>query len=355
MQLFYSLDLGKLAARPEWARQIKGWSMDLPLAEIPEKALFAPGLVGHLIAYSPDVVILEDLSGLANSLYAALYCRLFTKPYLIWGLGNVPHKKQSRLRSLLGPFIKFLYSGASGFICYSNHAAEVYSQYGKPTFAAPNAFLPRMDPQKADAIKQSIEIRYRESVIRLVSIGVFKRQKRFDVLLQTISKLSGINLELHLVGDGPLREELEKQSGELGLQDRVFFHGALYEAEEKAQIFLKSQLGVMPGRGGLAIQELMSYGIPVISGVADGTEKDLIRNGSSGYFIEGVPSADEIADKVTQFVALPEENKRQMAISAVETVLNIANVEIMARGVAEAIAATSHHDREFKKTELAIR
>jgi glycosyltransferase involved in cell wall biosynthesis len=355
MQLFYSLEMGKVDAPVEWSRRIKGWSLELPLAEIPEKALFAPGLVGRLIAFRPDVVVLEDLSGLANSLYASLYCRIFSKPYLIWGLGNVPRKKPSRLRTILAPLIKFLYSGSSGFICYSNHAREVYSKYGKPAFVAPNAFLPRMELPEVKAVKYSIESRYRENVIRLVSIGVFKAQKRFDVLLQAISKLSDINLELHLIGNGSLRKELERQSADLGLQSRVFFHGALYGREEKAQIFLKSHLGVLPGRGGLAIQELMSHGIPVISGVADGTERDLIRDGFNGYLIDGVPSPGEIADRVNRFAELSIQRKQELAGTAVETVLNIANVEIMARGFAEAINATSHKSGQFKKTELAIR
>jgi glycosyltransferase involved in cell wall biosynthesis len=341
VQLFYSLGLGKVDAPLGWSRRIKGWSIELPLAEIPENALFAPSLVGHLIAYRPDVVVLEDLSGFVNSLYASLYCRLFSKPYLVWGLGSVPRKKPSRLRTLLAPFIKFLYSGASGFVCYSRHAREVYSQYGKPTFLAPNSYLPRMDLREVEAVRRSIESRYRESVIRLVSIGVFKAQKRFDILLRAICKLPDLHLELHLIGDGLLRNELERQSSDLGLQHRVFFHGALYGREEKAQIFLKSHLGVMPGRGGLAIQELMSHGIPVISGVADGTERDLICNGRNGYFIDDFLTPDDIALRIREFAMLAPEQKRRIAEQALETILHAGNVETMAQGFVEAVAATS--------------
>jgi glycosyltransferase involved in cell wall biosynthesis len=339
-QLFYSLEMGKVETRPLWARRIKGWSMELPLAEMSEKALFAPGLVGHLLAFRPDVVVLEDLSGLANSLFASLYCRLFSKPYLIWGLGNVPRKKRSRLRTLLSPFIKFLYSGSSGYICYSSYAREVYSKYGKPTFFAPNAYLPRMDPREVEAIKRSIDCRYRENVIRLVSIGAFKAQKRFDVLLTAIADLSDINLELHLIGDGLLRNELQQQCVELGLQNKVSFHGALYDRSEKARIFRDSHLGVMPGRGGLAIQELMAHGIPVVSGIADGTERDLICNGRNGYLVDDFLTPREIALRVREFVMLSLEQKRAIAEQAVETVLHMGNVETMALGFVEAVAAT---------------
>lgn len=341
LKLFYSLEMGKVDAPPEWSRRIKGWSLELPLAEIPEKALFAPGLVGHLMGFRPDVVVLEDLSGFANSLFASLYCRLFSKPYLIWGLGNVPRKKRSRLRTLLGPFIKFLYSGSSGFICYGSRAREVYSEYGKPAFVAPNAYLPRMDLQELEAIKRSIDCRYRENVIRLVSIGAFKAQKRFDVLLKAISGLSDINLELHLIGDGSLRNELQRQCTDLGLQSRVLFHGALYDRDEKARIFQESHLGVMPGRGGLAIQELMAHGIPVISGIADGTESDLICNGRNGYLVHDFLTAEDIALRIREFAILALEQKRAIAEQALETVLHMGNIETMAQKFVEAVAATS--------------
>jgi len=341
VRLFYSLELGKVDAPPAWARRIKGWSIELPLAEISESALFAPGLVGHLIAFRPDVVVLEDLSGLVNSLFASLYCRLFSKPYLIWGLGNVPKKKRSRLRTLLAPFIKFLYAGSSGFICYSGYARGVYAKYGKPTFVAPNAYLPKMGPQELEAVKRRIECRCRESVIRLVSIGAFKAQKRFDVLLKAISELSDINLELHLIGDGLLRNELQLQCADLGLQNRVFFHGALYGGDEKARIFRECHLGVMPGRGGLAIQEMMAHGIPVVSGLADGTERDLICNGRNGYLVDDFLTSEDIALRIREFAMLSLEQKRAIAEQALETVLHMGNVETMAQGFVEAVAATS--------------
>jgi len=82
--LFYSFKLGKVNSSPDWACQIKGWSIELPLAEIPENAVFAPSLVWRLMRFRPDVIVLEDLSGLANSFYVSLYCRIFSKPYLIW-------------------------------------------------------------------------------------------------------------------------------------------------------------------------------------------------------------------------------------------------------------------------------
>jgi len=45
-------------------------------------------------------------------------------------------------------------------------------------------------------------------------------------------------------------------------------------------MFTRADLFVLPGQGGLAIQEAMSYGLPVIVAEADGTEADLDQPGN---------------------------------------------------------------------------
>ncbi len=41
--------------------------------------------------------------------------------------------------------------------------------------------------------------------------------------------------------------------------------------------FSSADLFVLPGTGGLAVQEAMSHGLPVIMGQGDGTNDDLVR------------------------------------------------------------------------------
>jgi glycosyltransferase involved in cell wall biosynthesis len=49
---------------------------------------------------------------------------------------------------------------------------------------------------------------------------------------------------------------------------------------------------VMPWTGGLALQEAMLYGKPVAAAEADGSQKDLIRDGENGWRL---PPGDEAA------------------------------------------------------------
>jgi glycosyltransferase involved in cell wall biosynthesis len=115
----------------------------------------------------------------------------------------------------------------------------------------------------------------------------------------------------------------------------------MYGREEKARIFSQSHLGVMPGRGGLAIQELMGHGIPVVSGIADGTERDLISDGRNGYVLGKLLTPEDIELRVRQFESLGLEQKRAMAEQAVEMVLRTANAGTMAEGFVQAVVAAA--------------
>jgi glycosyltransferase involved in cell wall biosynthesis len=82
---------------------------------------------------------------------------------------------------------------------------------------------------------------------------------------------------LIIVGDGPERAELESLAKEV--YPSAEFIGAKHGAELKPY-FTEADLFVLPGTGGLAVQEAMSYGLPVIVAKGDGTQDDLVRSGN---------------------------------------------------------------------------
>ncbi len=79
---------------------------------------------------------------------------------------------------------------------------------------------------------------------------------------------------LVIVGDGPERQALKSLAAEIYPQAE--FVGAKHGVELKPY-FTEANLFVLPGTGGLAVQEAMSYGLPVIVAQGDGTQDDLVR------------------------------------------------------------------------------
>jgi glycosyltransferase involved in cell wall biosynthesis len=104
-------------------------------------------------------------------------------------------------------------------------------------------------------------------------VGRLQVRKRVDALLHACAQL-GSQPRLVIVGDGPEREVLQAIAREV--YPRTEFAGARHGAE-LAPYFKEADLFVLPGTGGLAIQEAMSYGLPVIVAQGDGTQDDLVR------------------------------------------------------------------------------
>lgn len=87
--------------------------------------------------------------------------------------------------------------------------------------------------------------------------------------------------ELHYFGDGPDRAELERETDELGLRSRVFFHGAVKRPQNALhQIDVLWQPSAVEGFG-LVVIEAMASGVPVVARAAGGT-LDIITDGNNG-------------------------------------------------------------------------
>jgi len=101
--------------------------------------------------------------------------------------------------------------------CYKNEFLKKYS-YIKPKSISviPNPFDFELIKKKADEFE--VDENY------IVAVGRLSKEKNFEYLIKSY-KLSDIEEELWLVGDGPLRDELENLVKKLNLKNKVKFLG----------------------------------------------------------------------------------------------------------------------------------
>jgi len=154
-------------------------------------------------------------------------------------------------------------------ISYSQRGADEYAALGFPReriFVAHNAVsrAPASAPDRRPLTVDRFTILF---------VGRLQARKRIDSLLKACAQLES-KPRLVIVGDGPERESLESLAREI--YPEAEFIGARHGAELKPY-FTEADLFVLPGTGGLAIQEAMSYGLPVIVAQGDGTQDDLVR------------------------------------------------------------------------------
>jgi glycosyltransferase involved in cell wall biosynthesis len=107
----------------------------------------------------------------------------------------------------------------------------------------------------------------------ILFVGRLQVRKRIDSLLHACAQL-GSTPRLVIVGGGPEREILEALASEA--YPSAEFTGVKH-GDELKPYFREADLFVLPGTGGLAVQEAMSYGLPIIVAQGDGTQDDLVR------------------------------------------------------------------------------
>ncbi|HKP95032.1 MAG TPA: glycosyltransferase family 4 protein [Fibrobacteria bacterium] len=127
------------------------------------------------------------------------------------------------------------------------------------------------------------------SPLRLLSVGRLIWQKAQHLLLEACSQAarSGFEFHLRLVGEGPLRSDLEAQIRTLGLETRVTLVGAIPQDEvwleyRRADIFLLTS--VSEGSP-FVILEALACGLPVIAPALHGIP-EMIRDGVDGRLFQ---------------------------------------------------------------------
>lgn len=286
-----------------------------------------PDLLTWLKNWAPDALVVEANPRYASTPAAIRWMHARGRPVLGWGLG-VPliHGRLAgyRMRTRL----HFLHS-LDGVIAYSQRGAQEYREAGLPAervFVAPNAAAAR--PTRPAPLRPAA---FGEHAI-ILFVGRLQARKRIDSLLLACASLpADLRPRLWIVGDGPARADFESQAERIYPQTNFF--GARFGADLDA-IFNAADLFVLPGTGGLAVQQAMSFGLPVIVAQGDGTQDDLVRP-ENGWTI--LP--DDLPSLITaiQNALADPARLRRMGAESYRIVAQEVNLERMVQAFIQAL------------------
>ena len=164
--------------------------------------------------------------------------------------------------------------------------------------------------------------------LRVLYVGAILGRKFVDSSIIAVEHLikQGYDIYYDIVGNGSDFEKLKRLIKSLNVEDRIVLYGAKHGDEVKA-FFEKDDLFLLPGTGGLAINEAMAYALPIISTVGDDTVVDLIDG--NGIMLQKFGDVDEIEIALKTFISLPEEDKIKMANKSEQIVKERASLENM--------------------------
>ena len=289
---------------------------------------YQQGILDWLESQQPDALVVEANPRYPSTPKAIRWMQERGRPVLGWGLGAPP---------IGGPLaglrtrrrVQFL-SLLDGVIAYSERGAAEYRDLGLPpekVFVAHNAaaHAPTAPPPERPAAFTRGAVLF---------VGRLQERKRLEMLFRACAALPEERQpRVVVVGDGPARALFEAQAAEI--YPAAEFVGAKHGAE-LAPYYAEADLFVLPGTGGLAVQQAMSSGLPVIVAQGDGTQDDLVRP-ENGWLIP--PDDQQTLNRVLAEALSDPARLRQMGLESYRITAEEINLEQMALRFVRAVQA----------------
>jgi glycosyltransferase involved in cell wall biosynthesis len=133
--------------------------------------------------------------------------------------------------------------------------------------------------------------------LRILTVGRLVPQKGYDLAIQVMALLkeAGLLVRWYVLGEGPLRKQLEKQIARLGLEEDFILLGAKKNPYPYfVQSDLYANLSRFEGKS-IAIQEAQILGVPVIATDSSGN-REQITDRTDGVLCQTNP--EKIRDEI---------------------------------------------------------
>ena len=280
---------------------------------------------------SPAAILAEESPRSVTLPFLLRYAKSLGAGRVLWGHFSSNHRAFDPRRHFLDKYRLALAKGVEGCTCYTEGIANLLRPFvpERNLFVARNTMDlgPMFAQRDALAAEGKTAVRRRLSIPPdapvLVYIGRLIREKGTDMLLETWARLTEETPAcLLIIGDGPEQAAMEAAVSARSLQG-VRFLGSLLREEASPWLYA-SDLMLMPGYLGLAVNHAFAFGLPVVSlrNPAGGVkfhspEVEYIRSGETGLLCSG-NSSEALAAGVREVLADRERYSANALVYAQE-------------------------------------
>jgi colanic acid/amylovoran biosynthesis glycosyltransferase len=183
---------------------------------------------------------------------------------------------------------------------------------------------------------------------RFVCVGRLCQEKGQLLLISAVAALAakGIDFELILAGDGPMRAEVEESIKKFGLEKTVRITGWISSAQVRDEILAARALVLPSFAEGLpvVIMEAMALRRPVLTTYVAGIP-ELVRPGDNGWLFPA-GSVDELADALKDCLSRPLSELEKMGDAAHDRVVLRHSIDREVGKLAELLRAGNNNAME---------
>ena len=143
----------------------------------------------------------------------------------------------------------------------------------------------------------------------LISVGRLEVEKGYSDLIDVFSLVHKVypDWKLNIMGDGSLKEELQRKIHKLNLTDSIILHG-FRDSKYIEKELLKSSIYLMSSTTesfGLVLIEASSFGLPCIAFTSASGACEIIKDNWDGYLIEN-RDKEKMAKRIINLIKNPE-------------------------------------------------
>lgn len=330
---------------------VRSIEIDLPKKiGLTGESLVLMDVLSPLRQFRPKVVIAQFELSLLSIWLLFIMRRLNGYKFILWGHGFSrrhgfnPNCLSDKLR------LKWI-EWSDGVILYNNnikYEIKPYCKTPEKLFVANNTLdtielIKLREEYEKVGIKKiknklHIDIKY-----NIVFVGRLIEEKEPTFLLEVFTILLKLisNVQLHIVGRGPLEQKLKSQSTVCGINENVTFWGEILDSNKLGMILYVSDLMVNPGCVGLSIVHALCFDCPIVTqqegenGPFHGTEIEYLKNGETGFF---TPPRDKGAmAKIIYEFLLDKRCKKSMKRNIRGFIEKSCSIEKMMQGFKDAL------------------
>ncbi len=276
----------------------------------------------EIIASQPDVVI-----SFMNSVnvYAILACAKLNIPTIV---SEHIYPASTDVNKIWQFIMKWTYRYADLVTVLTQNALPFYPvAQGYRTIVMPN---PVTTPVPMVTINRLLP------TPSLIAIGRLHPQKGFDLLMKAFHQIQAKypDWQITILGEGPMRSELEDLRSQLQLTDCVHLPGAVQNVQDYLR---QADLFVMPSRFEgfpMALCEAMACGLPVLAADCLSGPRDIIEDGVNGVLV-ATEDVDALAAGLDTLMS--DSAKRQQLAENAPQILDRFGVEQVMEIWADAI------------------
>jgi glycosyltransferase involved in cell wall biosynthesis len=295
------------------------------------------GLFSKIRELKPDMVIINFNPGNLALWILQFYCYFLKIKVGIWGCGYIREEISGLKRNIRGIFSDYFLKKADTIICYGSKYKRDLISLGiaeNKIFVAQNTInierIFKIDFDKKNSISKETYV--------FLFVGALISEKNLDLAIKAIARLvrEGYNIRFNIIGDGSILDDLRSLVAEEAMTENIFILGPKYDTE-LTRYFVEADIFILPGTGGLAINEAMAYELPLISTIGDGTISDLLIDGFNGFFLNDKPDLENIFLICKKAVLTEKQELIEMGRRSRKIVSEKATLQIMVSGFESAV------------------